>query len=63
MDWWVEFYSELYSTKSVVDPKTLNGVECIPIMQELDNEPNMCEMEAALAEMATGKAPGAEGIP
>ena len=57
------FYSELYSTKGVVDLEALNGVECLPIMHELDNEPNICKLEAALAEMTTGKAPGADGIP
>ena len=40
-----------------------NGVECLPIMHELDNEPSMCKLEAAMAEMTTGKAPGMDGIP
>ena len=59
----MELYPELYSTKSVVDLEALNGVEYLPIMHKWDNEPNICELEAALAEVATGKASGADGIP
>ena len=59
----MEFYSALYSTKSVLDLEALNGVECLPIMHKVDNEPNIGEMEAELAEMATSKALGAVGIP
>ena len=32
-------------------------------MHKLDSEPNICKLEAVLAEMATSKAPGAGGIP
>ena len=63
MGWWVVFSSDLYSTKHVVDPEAQNSVECLPVMHDLNNEPNICELEAVIAEMATGKAPEVNGIP
>ena len=63
MERWVQHYSELYSRKNVVTEEALNNIECLPVLEELDNEPTLAEIKAALDSLASGKAPGRDNIP
>ena len=59
----VEHYSDLYSRESTVSPAALDGIECLPTMDELDSEPLVEELSKATDSLASGKAPGNGGIP
>ena len=54
MERWVEHYIELYARENVV-------TECLPELEEL--EPTIDELSEALDSLASGKAPGKDGIP
>ena len=41
----------------------LGAVECLPAMEELDTEPTLEELSKAIDSLASGKAPGSDGIP
>ncbi|XP_063596220.1 uncharacterized protein LOC134773073 [Penaeus indicus] len=56
MERWVEHYLELYARENIVTEDALNAIKCLPMLEELDAEPT-------LDELATGKAPGKDGIP
>ena len=57
MERWVEHYTELYARENVVTEDALNAIECLPELEELD------ELSEALGSLASGKAPGKDGIP
>ena len=63
MDRWVEHYSELYTRENMVSENALNAVECLPTLEDLDREPTVTELHKALDRLASGKAPGRDGIP
>ena len=63
MERWVEHYSDLYSRENTVAPSALDAVECLPVMEELDAEPTAEELSKAIDSLASGKAPGSDGIP
>ncbi|XP_076052669.1 uncharacterized protein LOC143032099 [Oratosquilla oratoria] len=63
MDRWVEHYSELYSRENTVAPSALDATEPLAIMEELDAEPTIAELCKAIDSLASGKAPGNDGIP
>ena len=63
MEKWVEHYSDLYSRQNVVTSAALDAIECLPTMEELDTEPTVEELSKATDSLATGKAPGRDGIP
>ncbi|XP_076042204.1 uncharacterized protein LOC143026092 [Oratosquilla oratoria] len=63
MDRWVKNYSELYSRENTVAPSALDAIEPLPIMEELDAEPTIAELCKAIGSLASGKAPGNDGIP
>ena len=63
MDRWVEHYSELYSRENSVTTSVLDAIEPLPIMEELDAEPTIAELCKAVDSLASGKAPGNDGIP
>uniref|UniRef100_A0ABM5FF36 Uncharacterized protein n=1 Tax=Pogona vitticeps TaxID=103695 RepID=A0ABM5FF36_9SAUR len=63
MERWVQHYSELYSRKNVVTEEALNNIECLPVLEELDSEPTLAEINAALDSLTSGKAPGRDNIP
>ncbi|XP_076031941.1 uncharacterized protein LOC143019846 [Oratosquilla oratoria] len=63
MDRWVEHYSELYSRENPVAPSALDAIEPLAIMEELDAEPTIAELYKAIDSLASGKAPGNDGIP
>ena len=48
---------------NVVTEDALNAIECLPELEELDREPTIDELSEALDSLASGKAPGKDGIP
>ena len=60
---WVEHYSDLYSRENIVSPSALDAVECLLTTEELDTEPTLQELRKAMDSLASGKAPGSDGIP
>ena len=60
---WVEHYTNLYSKQNVVTTTALDAIESLPVMQELDTEPTIEELSNAIDRLASGKAPGSDGIP
>ena len=60
---WVEHYFDIYSRENIVSPSTLDTVECLPTMEELDTEPTLEELSKAIDSLASGMAPGSDGIP
>ena len=60
---WVEHYSDIYSRENTVSPSALDAVECLTTMEELDTEPTLEEFSKAIDSLASGKAPGSDGIP
>ena len=62
MERWVKHYSELYSRVNVVSDEAL-AMESLSIMDELDNEPTLEDINQALDQLSSGKAPGNDGIP
>ena len=60
---WVEHYTELYARENVVAEDALNAIECLPELEELDREPTIAELKKALDSLASGNAPGKDGIP
>ena len=63
MEHWVQYYTELYSRDNVVTEEALDNIECLPVLEELDSEPTLAEIKAALYSLASGKAPGKDNIP
>ena len=63
MEHWVEHYSELYSKVNVDREEALIAKERLSIMEELDSEPTLEEINQALDQLSSGKAPGKDSIP
>ena len=63
MECWVQHYSELYSRENAVTKEALNNIECLPVLEELDREPTLAEIKAALDSLASSKAPAKDNIP
>ena len=59
----MEHYSDLYSRENTLSPAALDVIECLPTMDELDSEPSVEELSKAIDILASGKAPGNDGIP
>ena len=60
MELCVEHYSEL---KNVVSEEALMAMESLSIMDELDSEPTLEEINQALDQHSSSKAPEHDGIP
>ena len=60
MERWLEHYYDLYSRENTVSPAALDVIECLPTMDELDS---VEELSKAIDSLASGKAPGNDGIP
>ena len=54
---WVEHCSDIYPRENIVSPSALDAVEC------LLTEPTLEELSKAIDSLASGKAPGSDGIP
>ena len=63
MERWVEHYSELYSRVNVVSDEALIAMESLSIMDELDSKPTLEDINQALDQLSSSKAPGNDGIP
>ena len=60
---WAEHYSDFNSRENIVCLAPLEVTECLPTMDELDSEPSVEELSKAIDSLASGKAPGNDGIP
>ncbi|XP_076056371.1 uncharacterized protein LOC143034323 [Oratosquilla oratoria] len=63
MERWAEHYQELYSRENVVSTATVEKCKALPLMEELDVPPSIDELGKAIDSLASGKAPGNDGIP
>ena len=59
----MEHYSDLYSRENTGSTAALYVIQCLPTMDELDSEPSLEELSKAIDSLASGKAPGNDGIP
>ena len=57
MEPWVEHYSELYSRMNVAGEEALMAMESLSIMDELDSEPTLEDINQALDQLSSSKAP------
>ena len=57
MERWVEHYSELYSRVNVVSDEALIAMESLSIMDELDSETTLEDINQALDQLSSDKAP------
>ena len=46
-----------------MSPAALDAIECLPTRDELDSEPSVEELSKAIDSLASGKAPGNDGVP
>ena len=58
----MEHYSDLDSRENIVSPASLDVIECLPTMDELESEPLVEELSKASDSLASGKAPGNDGM-
>ena len=57
MERWVEYYSELYSRVNVVSDVALMPMKSLSIMDELNSESTLEEINQALDQLSSAKAP------
>ncbi|XP_076036093.1 uncharacterized protein LOC143022042 [Oratosquilla oratoria] len=62
MERWVEHYQELYSKENFVSTTAVEICKALPLMEELDVPPSIDELKKAIDSLASGKAPGNDGI-
>ena len=62
MERWVEHYCDLYSRENTVSPAALDVIECLLTMDDLDSEPSVGEHRKTIVSLASGNAPGNNGI-
>lgn len=60
---WVEHFSELYTGQSQVSSDIIASLPNAPPMNDLDSEPDLEEVTAAIKRMPHGKAAGEDAIP
>ena len=60
---WSEHFSELLNRINPADYDIINQLPSLPPVSELDNEPSLVEVLAAIKDLKNNKAPGPDGIP
>lgn len=60
---WLEHYSQLLNRPSSVNEEALRQIPQRPTVYELDQPPTKDELQKAINQMNSGKAPGKDGIP
>ena len=60
---WTLHFSTLLNRTSEVANEALESIQQHPMIPELDAPPNTTEVDAAIKQLQTGKAPGPDGIP
>ncbi|KAL8621706.1 hypothetical protein ACOMHN_061841 [Nucella lapillus] len=60
---WAEYYQELYSRETIVTDTAVENTCSLPVMEELDDPPTIKELSKAIDSLASGEAPGIDGIP
>ena len=60
---WREHFTELLNCPSLVDEQAIDQMVQLPIITELDLQPSLDEVQRAIKQTRTGKAPGCDGIP
>jgi hypothetical protein len=63
MDRWVEHYLELYSRETKITNTALISMETMPTLDHLDTLKSIAKVNCALYDLASGKAPGKDGVP
>ncbi|KAL8599289.1 hypothetical protein ACOMHN_008004 [Nucella lapillus] len=63
MERWAEYYQELYSRETIVTDTDVKNTCSLPVMEELDDLPTIEDLSKAIDSLASGKAPGIDGIP
>ena len=62
MERWAEHYQELYSRENRVTSEAIENTDQLPVLEELDNRPSVEELSKAIDSLASGKAPGNDGL-
>lgn len=62
MERWAEHYQELYSRETTATNTAIENTT-LPTMEELDTPPTVDELRKAIKSLASGKAPGSDGLP
>ena len=60
---WTLHFSTLLNRTSEVTDEALESIQQRPMITELDAPPNAAEVDPAIKQLQTGKAPGPDGIP
>ena len=63
MSRWVEHYLDIYSRANSITHEVLDSIENLSVVEELDSEPTLEDLSKAIDALASGKVPGADGIP
>ena len=58
-----QHYQELYSRETIVTETAVENTSPLPVTEELDDSPTTEELGKAIDSLASGKAPGNDGIP
>ena len=63
LEFWMEYYPELYATKNLVLNVALEDILALPIMEEPDMLPTLKELNKAIDCLTCGKSAWKDGIP